>query len=138
MIRHIMRCALLVGLMMLPAWADEAMVRVRQDCTILWDPLSDSDMQEYRVYTSRTPGKYDPEAYFPVLHPAHDITCLDVGLTPDGTYYVTVVAADTAGNTSGPSNEVGVTFDDTAPGRVIIQIIERSDQTLTIQDLRRR
>lgn len=88
--------------------------------TLMWDPNTESDMKEYRIYRSTAPG-INPENVDPanpdptvgvkvgtVTHPVVTFTNEDV---PDGTHYWVVTAVDTRNLESDPSNEVIITLD---------------------------
>ena len=73
-------------------------------CTFTWLAPPDNDVAQYRLYEADTPGLYDfTGAHWIAPSPDTMMT------TPciDGHYYV-LVAVDTSGNVSAPSNEVVV------------------------------
>lgn len=80
-----------------------------------WDSNIEPDLAGYRIYKSDTTGVYNfVEANAIAVIPAGTTTAgpfvFDVG-----TWYFVCTAVDTAGNESGPSNEVTATFIDTPP-----------------------
>ena len=85
------------------------------DVQFVWNANTEPDMGEYRIYQSATPG-IDPAGMTPVaIIPAPATSYLLVGV-PDGGFYWVLTAVDTTGNESGPSNEVTLGLDSTAPG----------------------
>ena len=71
-----------------------------------WDPNGESDLAGYRLYQTATPGQYT----FGATNAIGDILVGTETFTlvtqEDGTFYWVVTAYDTAGNESGPSNEM--------------------------------
>lgn len=80
-----------------------------------WSANTESDLAGYRLYQTSQQGQYQYGSAKAVKQiPAGTQTCtLDV--TADGTYYYVLTAYDTGGLESGPSNEVNVKVDTTAP-----------------------
>lgn len=83
------------------------------DIGFAWDANTESDLAGYRLYQSDTSGSYT------YLNPVADIpagteTYTQAGVS-DGTWFWVLTAYDTEGNESGPSNEVTMTVDETAP-----------------------
>jgi len=85
-----------------------------KDVTFLWDPNSESDLAGYRLYQSGTSGSYTYGSGNEVANipTGTEICTIDVA---DGTWYWVLTAHDTNGNESGPSNEVSISIDETAP-----------------------
>ena len=85
-----------------------------KDITFLWDANSEADLAGYRLYQSDTSGSYTFGIGNEVKDtPAGTETCtIDVA---DGTWYWVLTAYDSNGNESGPSNEVSISVDQTAP-----------------------
>lgn len=71
-----------------------------------WNANSEEDLAGYRMYQTITPGQYT----FGAEHAIGDIPAGTETFThtiqEDGTFYWVATAYDTAGNESGPSNEV--------------------------------
>lgn len=83
--------------------------------SLAWDASASPDVAGYRIYTSQTPGQYTyghDNAAAEVTK--ENLTATVEGLN-DGTVYFVATAFDAKGNESGPSNEVNVTLDATAP-----------------------
>jgi hypothetical protein len=97
---------------------------VLRQCTLEWNPVTTNtdgspatDLKEYRIYVSTTPGGQNlasPQGP-PILAPTTITSCTAQGITSDGQKYVVVTAADLAGNQSAPSNEVPFVLDAVAP-----------------------
>jgi hypothetical protein len=76
--------------------------------TLIWTPDANPDIQSYHVYISTTPGAAsNPYSEMDVAPPSssYQVTGLIAGVT----YYFEIVAVDTSGLESGPSNEVSYT-----------------------------
>lgn len=77
-------------------------------CTLSWDANTETDLAGYRVFQTPSGVLYPPEPAW--IGNATEVTCDQLGATVSGTtYYFHVTAYDTAGNVSGPSNEVSFT-----------------------------
>ena len=82
-----------------------------------WTPNSEEDLAGYRMYQTATPGQYT----FGAEHAIGDIPAgtetFTHAIEEDGTFYWVATAYDTAGNESGPSNEVSadINFKPPAP-----------------------
>lgn len=135
---------LIVALLSLLAFASVAHADgpvVGASCTFTWNAVTKNadgtpitDLKEYRLYLSQTPGTYAPPAAVVINAPATQTTCLAAGVTTDGQYYAVVRAVDTAGNQSANSNEVGFVRDTTspqAPANFTIQLTLQGMITLT-------
>jgi hypothetical protein len=98
----------------------QAVGPVLKTCTLTWDPLTVTDLKEYRVYVSSTPGTENLSfAQGPAIQPpAVTTTCAAQGITTEGQKYVIVTGVDLAGNQSARSNEVPFVLDVTAPPAV--------------------
>jgi hypothetical protein len=93
-----------------------------------WDANTETDLAGYRLYTSGTSGQYTyvgrnasltptnpPASYLKsVARPAVATSVDMVGVEGQRVFFV-LTAFDTAGNESGPSNEVSYVFSDQAP-----------------------
>ena len=71
-----------------------------------WDPNSEEDLAGYRLYQTTTPGSYiygeeNAIGIIPIGTETYTLT-----MNVDGTFFWVLTAYDTAGNESGPSNEV--------------------------------
>jgi hypothetical protein len=69
---------------------------------IQWDPNSESDLASYRVSYGTSAGVYATSLTVPANTTTWDLT----GLTEGERYFIVVQAVNTAGLSSGPSNEV--------------------------------
>lgn len=71
-----------------------------------WDPNTEEDLAGYRLYQSTTSGEYTfgEENAIGDIPAGTETFTLQSG--EDGTFYWVATAYDTAGNESGPSNEV--------------------------------
>ena len=84
------------------------------DVTLAWDANSEEDLAGYHIYRAESPGT------MPILEnrigtiPAGTETFTDEAI-PDGIYWWVATAYDTSDNESGPSNEVTLDLDTTAP-----------------------
>lgn len=79
-----------------------------------WDQISVSDLAGYRLYQSTASGQYTYGATKAVKDIPAPGTSASITV-PDGTYYWVATSYDKSGNESGPSNEVTLTIDTTAP-----------------------
>lgn len=84
------------------------------EITFQWDKNTEGDLAGYRLYQSTVSGQYTYGANYAVatIDKALDTVMIAV---PDGKYFWVLTAVDNAGNESGPSNEVALTVDFTAP-----------------------
>lgn len=90
-----------------------------------WDANTESDLAGYRMYQSSVSGQY-------VYGKANAIGEIPAGTETftlvtlaDGTFYWVATAFDTAGNESGPSNEVSTTINfepPKPPGGCVLRI----------------
>ena len=90
------------------------------NCTLRWDPVTKNtdgtpvtDLKEYRIYVSTSPGGQNLSAPQgpPIIPPAVSTTCAAQGITTRGQKYAVVTAVDDADRQSGKSNEVPFVFD---------------------------
>ena len=94
--------------------------------TFGWDANSEADLAGYRLYQTQIIGQYtfgDGNEVASVAAGIEELTIIGVG---DGVYYWVLIAYDTHGNESGPSNEVTADLDTLGPGvpsTVVITII---------------
>jgi fibronectin type 3 domain-containing protein len=85
-----------------PATTSSAAAPAGPSLSLNWDPNTESDLKEYRVY-----GRTGSTAYAPVATvPKGTTSFVASGLTPGVTYFFRITAVDTSGNESPPSNEV--------------------------------
>ena len=82
-----------------------------------WDPNSESDLAGYRMYQTTTPGQYVYGEENAIGDISAGTETFTLQIQEDGTFYWVATAYDTAGNESGPSNEVSadVNFKPPAP-----------------------
>jgi len=71
-----------------------------------WDANSEEDLAGYRLYQSITPGQYVYGEENAVGNIVAGTETFTLTMNVDGTFYWVLTAYDTAGNESGPSNEV--------------------------------
>jgi len=94
-----------------------------QPCTLEWNANAEPDMQEYRVFISRTSGQYDLTQPARVIqHPGTSGDTAGIGALAEGPHFVVITAVDQSGNMSGLSNEVQFIFDG-PPGAPVLRII---------------
>ena len=90
-------------------------VSAESEVTFAWDPNTEADLFEYRLYRSDRSGGYIFGSQYCIARvPAGTEIAVDPEV-PDGTWFWVLTAVDDAGNESGPSNEVSDTFDTTPP-----------------------
>lgn len=95
--RMTMFSTLLVAFLGLAGPAQAAGPVVYQDCTLAWNPNTDSDLAGYRVYVGRISS---------LLNQVRDvgshtsIRCSEIGATANGQWFGAVTAYDTSGNES--------------------------------------
>ena len=75
-----------------------------------WDANSEEDLAGYRLYQSRTSGQYTYETGSVVGIATAGTQTLTLTIREDGKFFWVLTAYDTAGNESGPSNEVSTTI----------------------------
>jgi hypothetical protein len=111
----IRRVLLLASFLLLGAGAcaAQAVGPVLNHCNTSWTASPATDIREYHVYFSATPGGVGSVVGI-VQAPVTAWSC-PVALTPEGQKYATVTAIDIAGNESPRSNEFPFVFDVTVP-----------------------
>lgn len=83
---------------------------------LVWDHNTETDLAGYFVYAAETSGGQVLDGVsFAISVPAGVNTWVFPAGHTDGTFYWVVSARDTAGNESGPSNEVWAEFNTTPP-----------------------
>ena len=89
-----------------------------------WNASISADVKEYELWGAVTSGGHDftVPAFATILHPLVSAT-FTLTEPVDGEYFIVVTARDHAGNRSGPSNEIHIKYDSTAPGPVQIRLI---------------
>jgi hypothetical protein len=82
--------------------------------TVLWDKTMDTDVKQYTVYRSSTPG-IDPKTAQP-LATVSENKFVDANVTIGKTYYYSISATDFAGNESSASREATLMITSVADG----------------------
>ena len=92
------------------------MARAETQVTFAWDAVKSEDLAGYRLYQSKTSGKYTygKDQCAADIPAGTETATLEA--VPDGAWYWVATAYDHEGNETGPSNEVTATFDTTPPG----------------------
>ncbi len=89
-----------------------------------WDASTATDIKDYELWGAVTSGGHDfaVPAFAIIPHPLVSAT-FTLTEPVDGEYFIVVTARDHAGNRSGPSNEIHIKYDSTAPEPVQIRLI---------------
>lgn len=97
------------------AWADSTV-------TFTWQPNSESDLKEYRLYQSDTSGDYVLGIDIPVAVIPAGTETVSINVT-DGTWFWILTAVDEHNNQSDKSNEVTADLDSVAPEAPTLNVV---------------
>lgn len=97
------------------AWADS-------NVTFTWQPNSESDLKEYRLYQSDTSGDYVPGVDIPVAVIPVGTETVSINVD-DGVWYWILTAIDEHDNESDKSNEVTASLDSIAPEAPTLNVV---------------
>ena len=93
------------------AWAGSSV-------TFTWQPNSESDLKEYRLYQADISGDYELGVDIPVAITPAGTETATIHDVADGTWFWVMTASDHHGNESGESDEVTKGLDTIAPNAV--------------------
>jgi len=94
---------------------------------LAWSPNSESNLSHYNLYRDSIPGTMN----YLVSIQRPDTTYNDLTVITGQTYYYKLTAVDSAGNESGPSNEVSTTI---TPDNQAPTVSAGVDQTVMLSD----
>lgn len=97
------------------AWADS-------NVTFTWQPNSESDLKEYRLYQSDTSGDYVSGIDIPVAVIPVGTETVSIN-ADDGVWYWILTAVDEHDNESDKSNEVTASLDSIAPEAPVLNVV---------------